>query len=232
MPLPVIVFGAIKALAAVATWTTGEVVAAGAASAAGGGLLTWGIIHFIRRDLNDSPLNQKNKQIELAQADLKKDLDSQKKLAESNRLEKEFIQKKQQESDSTILLIQETSGLVDRQAQEFQNLISEINEALNSPKSSINELQKLLIDFREKSGISESGKQYFDLISKLTSKIKSLEENLCYMKEENQFYANKVEALTKADVATEPMLRNHSVFAPQKINVCAQPIISNANFAK
>ena len=165
MPLPVIVFGAIKTLAAAATWTTGEVVLVGTTSAGLTGGTVTGIVY--RNEIKDyfrylfgyptenevRPLPAVIQKIENTQVNLQQNVKNQKNVVELNKEQSEILRDNQVISEGLNSRLKEASILIGTQEIEFKNIVDQVTTLLCTSSISITDLKKIMEDFRNKSGL-------------------------------------------------------------------------------
>ena len=176
MPLPVIVFGAIKTLAAAATWTTGEVVLVGTTSAGLTGGTVTGIVY--RNEIKDyfrylfgyptenevRPLPAVIQKIENTQVNLQQNVKNQKNVVELNKEQSEILRDNQVISEDLNSRLKEASILIGTQEIEFKNIVDQVTTLLGTSSISITDLKKIMEDFRNKSGLDSLNDKTMNII--------------------------------------------------------------------
>jgi len=244
MPLPVFVIGAIKAAAAAATWTTGEVVLVGTASAgATGGTIT-GIIYrneiksYVKYLFGYSianevrPLPAVIQNIENAKADLQQEVNNQSNVVKLNSEQSEIIRNNEAISEVINSRLQETSILISAQEAEFKNMVDKISIALDTSSSSITELTELHEEFRKKTGFDAANEKSLALIDTFLVKIQSLTDELSISLEKNQFYEEVLKSIKEEkEHCVQSKVANLSIFSSENMNGIAQYQINNPSLS-
>ena len=247
MPLPVIVFGAIKTLAAAATWTTGEVVLVGTTSAGLTGGTVTGIVY--RNEIKDyfrylfgyptenevRPLPAVIQKIENTQVNLQQNVKNQKNVVELNKEQSEILR------DNQVIRtvswgqaqVEEASILIGTQEIEFKNIVDQVTPLLGTSSISITDLKKIMEDFRNKSGLDSLNDKTLALIDTLLLKIQSLENELSNSLDKNQFFEELMKDLeANKNQCSQIKIGKQSMFPSNHINEFSQSAINNPSLSR
>jgi len=245
MPLPVIVFGAIKALAAAATWTTGEVVLVGTASAGLTGGTATGIVYrneikaYFRYLLGYPPENEVRplpsviKKIENTQVNLQQNVQNQKNVVELNQEQSKILRDNQVINEGLNSRLKEASIVIGTQEVEFKNIVDKITTLAATSSTSITDLKKIMEDFSNKSELDSLNGKTLALIEKLLLKIQSLENELSNSLDKNQFYEELLkDQETNKNQYLSIKVGKQSMFSSNHINEFEPSEINNPSLSK
>ena len=245
MPLPVIVFGAIKTLAAAATWTTGEVVLVGTTSAGLTGGTVTGIVY--RNEIKDyfrylfgyptenevRPLPAVIQKIENTQVNLQQNVKNQKNVVELNKEQSEILRDNQVISEGLNSRLKEASILIGTQEIEFKNIVDQVTPLLGTSSVSITDLKKIMEDFRNKSGLDSLNDKTLTLIDTLLLKIQSLENELSNSLDKNQFFEELMKDFeANKNQCSQIKIGKQSMFPSNHINEFSQSAINNPSLSR
>jgi len=242
MPLPVVVFGAIKALAAAATWTTGEVVLVGTASA---GVTGTGVVYrheikaFFRylfgypAENEVRPLPAVIQKTENTKVNLQQSVKNQKNVVELNKEQSKILRDNQVINEDLNSRLKESSIVIGTQEVMFKNLAEQITTLVGTSSTSITDLKKIMEDFRNKSGLDSLNDKTLALIDKLLLKIQSLENELSNSLDKNQFYEELIKELeTNKNQCLPIKIAKQSIFSSNHINESEPSEINNPSLSK